>query len=289
MPHAGPGCSSTSFGDPRVDRRSVSDAPVRSENQSENQHDEGVTVTQRSVKIETSDGICPGALSLPVGEGPWPAVIMFADAGGMRDTMREMGERLSDQGYVVLVPDFYYRNGPYDPVDMRTAFSSKDSAEMIIGMMRGYTADLAVRDASAFVDYLDSRPETKPGGVGTTGYCMGGRLSLITAANLSEHIAVAASFHGGNLANADDPDSPHHKANAIKAAVYVAGAIQDQSFSDEQKDLLEKSLSEAGVIHTIETYQAHHGFAVPDNPSYDSDAAERHWKAMEQFFGSVLA
>ena len=266
------------------DWRPVRPRPVGSENQ----YDEGVTVRQRSVEIETSDGICPAALSLPDGEGPWPAVIMFPDAGGMRDIVRQMGERLSDQGYVVLVPDFYYRNGPYDPVDMRTAFSTKETAERIMGMMRGYTVELAVRDARAFVDYLDSLPETKPGGVGTTGYCMGGRLSLITAANLGEHIAAAASFHGGNLAKADDPDSPHHKASAIEAAVYVAGAIDDQSFPDEQKDLLEKSLSEAGVIHTIETYQAHHGFAVPDNPSYDSDAAERHWKAMEQFFGSVL-
>ena len=245
-------------------------------------------MTQRPVEIETEDGICPAALSLPTGEGPWPAVIMFPDAGGMRDVMRQMGERLSDLGYVVLVPDFYYRNGPYDPVDMRTAFSTKETAEKIMGMMRGYTADLVARDAGAFVDYLDSVPETKPGGVGTTGYCMGGRLSLLTAANLGENIAAAASFHGGNLAKADDPDSPHHKASAIKAAVYVAAAIEDQSFPDEQKDLLEKSLSEAGVVHTIETYQAHHGFAVPDNPSYDSDAAERHWKATEQFFGSVL-
>jgi carboxymethylenebutenolidase len=245
-------------------------------------------VTQRSVEIEAPDGICPAALSTPAGEGPWPAVIMFPDAGGMRDTLRHMGERLSELGYVVLVPDFYYRNGPYEPVDMRTAFSAKESAERIMSMMRGYTADLAVRDAGAFVDYLDALPETKPGGVGTTGYCMGGRLSLITAANLGNRIAAAASFHGGGLANADDPDSPHRKAASIKAAVYVAGAIEDQSFSDEQKDLLERSLSDAGVAHTIDTYQAHHGFAVPDNPSYDADAAERHWKATEQFFGSVL-
>jgi carboxymethylenebutenolidase len=213
---------------------------------------------------------------------------MFPDAGGMRDTMRQMGERLSDLGYVVLVPDFYYRNGPYEPVDMRTAFANKESAEKIMGMMMGYTADLVVRDANTFVDYLDARPETESGGVGTTGYCMGGRLSLITAANLGDRIAAAASFHGGNLAKADDPDSPHRKASGIRAAVYVAGAIEDQSFSDEQKDLLEKSLTEAGVVHTIETYQAHHGFAVPDNPSYDADAAERHWKAAEHFFGSVL-
>jgi carboxymethylenebutenolidase len=245
-------------------------------------------MTQRTVEIEAADGTCPAALSVPVGEGPWPAVIMFPDAGGMRDTMRQMGERLSDLGYVVLVPDFYYRNGPYEPVDMRTAFSTKETAEKIMGMMQSYTADLAIRDARTFVDYLDSQPEKKAGGVGTTGYCMGGRLSLITAANLGARIAAAASFHGGNLAKADDPDSPYHKADAIKATVYVAGAIEDQSFSDEQRDLLEKSLTEAGVDHTIETYQAHHGFAVPDNPSYDAAAADRHWKATEQFFGSVL-
>ena len=226
--------------------------------------------------------------SIPVAEGPWPAVIMFPDAGGMRDTMRQMGARLSDLGYVVLVPDFYYRNGHYDPVDMRTAFSTKETAEKIMGMMRSYTVDLLARDSGTFVDYLDALPEKKQGGVGTTGYCMGGTLSLVTATKLGERIAAAASFHGGNLAKADDPDSPHHEANSIRAAVYVAGAIEDQSFTDEQKDLLEKSLSEAGVIHTIETYPAHHGFAVSDNPSYDSDAAERHWTATEQFFGSAF-
>jgi carboxymethylenebutenolidase len=85
-------------------------------------------VTQRSLEIETADGICPAALSLP-GEGPWPAVIMFPDAGGMRDTMRQMGERLSDLGYAVLVPDFYYRNGHYDPVDMRTVLHQGDRGE----------------------------------------------------------------------------------------------------------------------------------------------------------------
>ncbi|MGH9099370.1 MAG: dienelactone hydrolase family protein, partial [Acidimicrobiales bacterium] len=132
-------------------------------------------MTQRSVEIETADGTCPAALSVPDGEGPWPAVLMFADAGGMRDTMRQMGERLSELGYVVLVPDFYYRNGPYGPIDMRTAFSTKSSAQKIMGMMQGYTVDLAVRDTGTFVDYLDALPEKKAGGVGTTGYCMGGR------------------------------------------------------------------------------------------------------------------
>jgi carboxymethylenebutenolidase len=245
-------------------------------------------VTQRAVEIEAADGVCPAALSAPAGRGPWPGVIMFPDAGGMRDTMRQMGEQLSALGYVVLVPDFYYRNGPYDPVDMRTAFATKESAEKIMSMMQGYTVDMVVRDAQRFASYLDSLDETKPGAVGTTGYCMGGRLSLVTAAHLNGRIGAAASFHGGNLAKADDPNSPHQRARTITAAVYVAGAIEDQSFPQEQKDLLEQALRQASVVHTVETYQAHHGFAVPDNPSYDEAAAERHWKATERFFGTSL-
>jgi len=199
-----------------------------------------------------------------------------------------MGERLSNLGYVVLVPDFYYRNGPYDPVDMRTAFSNQETMEKIMGMMRGYSSEMAVKDAADFVDYLDSLPEKRRGGIGTTGYCMGGRLSLIAAAHLGARIAAAASFHGGGIAKEDDPNSPHHRASAITATVYVAGAIEDQSFSDEDKELLEKSLTEAGVSHTIETYPAHHGFAVSDNASYDEAAAERHWQAMKILFASVL-
>lgn len=245
-------------------------------------------MAQRLVEIQTEDGMCPAALSIPEGRGPWPAVIMFPDAGGMRDTMGQMGERLSESGYVVLVPDVYYRQGSYEPIDAHTAFQSKEAMERIMALARSYTADMAVRDARAFVRYLDSRSEKAPGGIGTTGYCMGGRLSLIAAGALGQAVAAAASFHGGNIAKEDDPDSPHHRATAITATVYVAGAIEDQSFPDEQKDRLDKALTEAGVAHTIETYPARHGFAVPDNPTYDEAAADRHWRAMRDLFGSAL-
>jgi carboxymethylenebutenolidase len=240
------------------------------------------------VEIETDDGTCPAALSIPDGGGPWPAVIMFADAGGMRPTMRQMGEQLSGLGYVVLLPDFYYRQGPYEPIDMGTAFQNKETMERVMEMMHGYTADMAARDARAFADYLDGRSEKRPGGIGTTGYCLGGRLSMMAAGNLGGRVAAAASFHGGNIAKEDDPDSPHHKASDIRARVYVAGSIEDRSFPEEQKALLEKTLTAAGVTHTIETYPAHHGFAVPDNGAYDEAAAARHWQAMENLFRSAL-
>jgi carboxymethylenebutenolidase len=242
---------------------------------------------QRSVEIATPDGMCPAILSVPAEVGSWPAVIMFPDAGGMRQTFSQMGQRLSDLGYVVLVPDLYYRIAPYEPIGMGPARSAPALMEEIMRRARSYTADMAAVDAGAFVSYLDSLPEKAPGGVGTTGYCMGGRLALVAAANLGERVTAAASFHGGNLAKADDPDSPHHKARAMRASVYVAGALDDPVFPDEQKQLLARSLSEAGIRHTIETYQAHHGFAVPDNETYDPAAAERHWQATAQLFGSI--
>lgn len=244
-------------------------------------------MTQRFVEIHTEEGTCPAALSVPDGEGPWPAVIMYPDAGGMRQTLRQMGERLSRLGYLVLMPDCYYRFGDFGPIDAHAAFQSKEAMEEIIARARSYTVDMAVRDARAFLEYLSSRPEKAPGGIGTTGYCMGGRLSLIAAWSLGPAVAAAASFHGGNLAKDDDPGSPHHHAGAIAATVYVAGAVDDPSFPLEQKDRLETALSDAGVAHTIEMYPARHGFAVPDNPTYDEAADSRHWRAMEALFAAI--
>ncbi len=245
-------------------------------------------MTQRDVEIATEDGTSPGSLHLPDGEGPWPAVLMYPDAGGLRDTLREMGERMARSGYVTLVPDFYYRSGGYEPFDMRTLMSDPVQRDRLMSMVRTITADMVARDARTYVDYLVALPETSGAAVGTTGYCMGGRLSLIAAGHLGERVAAAASFHGGNIAAADDSDSPHLLAGSMAATVYVAGAADDPTFPTDQRDRLEHALSVAGVAHTIETYPAAHGFAVPDNPSFDPTAAQRHWDAIADLFGTTL-
>lgn len=246
-------------------------------------------MVRRDVEITTQDGTSGASLHVPEGSGPWPAVIVYPDAGGLRDAFRDMGDRLAGLGYVVLVPDFYYRHGGFEPFDMRAVFSDPAERERIMGMVRGVTADMAVRDARAYVEYLTSLPETAGTAVGTTGYCMGGRLSLIVAGHLGKRVAAAASFHGGNLAAADDPESPHRLAGAITATVYVGGATDDASFPAEQRDRLERALSDAAVPHTIETYPAPHGFAVPDNGVYDQAAAERHWDALAGLYATSLS
>jgi len=245
-------------------------------------------MTQRDVEITTEDGIGGASLHVPDGEGPWPAVIMYPDAGGLRDTLRDMGERLAGLGYVTLVPDFYYRAGGFAPFDISSVFADPAERDRLMGLMHSVTADRAVADARAYVDFLGDLPETAGHAVGTTGYCMGGRLSLIAAGHLGDRVAAAASFHGGNIAAADDPESPHLLAGAMTATVYVAGATDDGSFPAEQRDRLEQALSAAAVAHTIETYPARHGFAVPDNETYDRAAAERHWAALSNLLGSSL-
>jgi carboxymethylenebutenolidase len=244
---------------------------------------------QRKVQIATEDGSSGASLHIPDGPGPWPGVIMYPDAGGLREAFEDMGERLSGLGHVTLVPDFYYRHGGFAPFDMDTVFSDPGERQRIMSMVGSVTAEMAVRDARSYTEFLISLPETAGTIVGTTGYCMGGRLSLIVAGHLGESVGAAASFHGGNIAKADDPDSPHRLAAAMTATVYVAGASEDASFPIEQRDRLELALTGAGVRHTIETYPAAHGFAVPDNPTYDPVADQRHWDALTHLYATALS
>jgi carboxymethylenebutenolidase len=142
-------------------------------------------------------------------------------------------------------------------------------------------------DTRAFLDYLAAQPDVRPGGIGTTGYCMGGLMSLTAAGTYPDRIVAAASYHGGRLAT-DAPDSPHLLAPKIKARVYVAGAIEDQSFPDDMKERLEQALTQARVDHKIETYQAKHGWVFRDTPVYDAAAAERHWQTLVALLDSKL-
>jgi carboxymethylenebutenolidase len=117
---------------------------------------------------------------------------------------------------------------------------------------------------------------------------MGGRISLIVAGHYPDQVAAAASFHGGRLAAVDDPDSPYLLAGRIRAAIYVPAAENDDSFPPEQYERLQRALTTAGVKHTIDTYPAAHGFAVPDNPTYDAAADERHWTALTDLYAGNL-
>ena len=213
---------------------------------------------------------------------------MYPDAGGVRETFRAMADHLAEVGYVVLLPDVYYRVGGYEPFALDTVFSDPVERRRLMDLASTLTPAMSVRDADAHLDTLLARAEVTPGPVGTVGYCMGGRTSLIVAGHLGDRIGAAASIHGGRLAVADDPDSPHHRAAQLSAQVYVGAASDDDSFDAEQEDTLRQAFDSAGVRYHLEIYPALHGFAVPDNPTYDAPAATAHWHALTEFYATAL-
>jgi carboxymethylenebutenolidase len=240
-----------------------------------------------SATVTTPDGACPVTLHTPNGSGPWSGVVMYPDAGGVRPTFHDMADTLAGFGYAVLLPDVYYRSGGWQPFDMATAFSDPKERARLFGMIGSLKPDMMTADAGAYFDFLANRPEVRGERFGVCGYCMGGRISVIVAGRQPEHVAAAGTIHGGGLVT-DGADSPHLLADRMTATVYVGAAENDASFTSDQAEILDKALEAAGVAHTIETYPAAHGFAVPDNQPYDPDAAERHWLALQRLFDAAL-
>jgi carboxymethylenebutenolidase len=239
------------------------------------------------IDIRTRDGVCPGYLYRPASGGPWPAVLVYMDGLAIRPAMLELGERLAGNGYFVLLPDLFYRSGPYEPMDPHAVFSDPEKRKVLMEKMALATPDHVMSDSRAFLDFIAAQPDVKPGKIGTTGYCMGGLMSLTAAGTFPDRIAATASYHGGRLAT-DAPDSPHLLAAKIKSRVYIAGAIEDPSFPDDMKARLDLALRDAGVNYQIETYPAKHGWVFRDTPVYDADAAERHWRSLIALFDATL-
>ncbi|GAA4474287.1 hypothetical protein GCM10023094_09610 [Rhodococcus olei] len=131
-------------------------------------------MTRIDVQITTTDGQCPATMHLPHGDGPWPGVLVFPDAGGARETFRVMADRLADMGYVTLLPDPYYRSGDWAPFDMATVFTDDEERARLLGLVGTMTRDRIIADTGSWLDFLLTRPEVTGSRVGTTGYCMGG-------------------------------------------------------------------------------------------------------------------
>jgi carboxymethylenebutenolidase len=245
-------------------------------------------MSQQQVSIQTKDGICKTWVLTPEEKGPWPGVIFYMDGFGIRPAMIEMANHIAKQGYVVLLPDLYYRRGPYGPHNPKELFAKGNYREVLGALMDSTDNHKAAEDTAAFLSYLDSRDDVAGKKVGTVGFCMGGGMALTAAGFYPDRIAAAASFHGGRLAT-DLPTSPHLVFGKIKAEVYVAGADKDQSYPPEMAQQVEETLTKAGVRHKSEIYPDKlHGWMKPDMPVFDAQAAERGWKELFALYARTL-
>jgi carboxymethylenebutenolidase len=248
-------------------------------------------LSHETIQIRTEDGVCPTHVFLPTGRDRAPAVIVFMDAFGIRPAMFEIAERLASGGafggYYVILPDLYYRSG-WTARDAEGLFSIPEKRDYWSrNIQPTVSAANIMRDMPAWIRHSQEAPGAEAGKIGTTGYCLGGRLSITAAGTFPDYVAAAASYHGGGLAT-DAPDSPHLLAPAMKARVYVAGAIEDRGFDDVQKQRLEDALTEAHVDHIVETYNARHGWVPSDTQAHDPEAAEKHWRTLFALLDGTL-
>jgi carboxymethylenebutenolidase len=245
-------------------------------------------VVERDVMVPTPDGSADAALFYPAGTPSWPAVLMWPDILGLRPVFREMARRLAGAGYVVLVPNPFYRTrrapvvtGPVDfnkPEDRARLMSLKDTLN-----------DAGIdRDAKAYVAFLDKQKQTDlRKGLGVQGYCFSGPFAFQTAAVRSDRIRAVATFHGGGLVT-KDANSPHLLIPKTKASFVVAIARNDDQKQPEAKDVLKKTFAEAKRPAVVEVYPADHGWCVPGSQPYDQAAAEKAWAELLKLYRTNL-
>jgi carboxymethylenebutenolidase len=244
-----------------------------------------------TVDIITPDGTADAYLAAPDQGTPVPGVLLYMDAFGVRPRLEEMAGRIAEQGYVVLVPNVFYRQGRAPLVDTSTLMDPEARGKMfqvLMPWMRQLTPARAMSDAGAYLDFLTAREDVADGPVGVTGYCMGGALALRTAALRPDEVAAAAAFHPARLAT-DAAESPHLLMDRVQAEVYVAAADDDPGMPPEQQRLFEETLTRAGVRHVCEQYDgAPHGFTMSDTAAYDEAATQRHWDRLLDLFARTL-
>ena len=244
-------------------------------------------MTDRQIEIKTKDGVCPAHLLTPAGDGPWPGVIIYSDIFGMRPAAIEFAEKMASFGYAVLLPDIFYRRGPYAPLNPKDAFSGDFAS--VIGPMRTATdRTRAAEDTRFFIDAMRASGVVAPGKIGATGYCFGGGIAIVVAGTYPSEIGAAASFHGGTLAT-DDDNSPHLFLPKIEGEVYVGVAENDKSYPPEMAERFLAAADAASATYRHELYEgAAHGWTQADFPIYDQQADDRHWREVVDLFNRTI-
>jgi carboxymethylenebutenolidase len=240
------------------------------------------------VEIRTRDGVSDAFLYRPEENAPWPGVLHYTDIGGNREVNRNLSRRIAAEGYLVLMPNVFYRTAkpplfdfPRKPGDERTMQRFKELGAPL-------TPEAMDRDAGAYVDFLSAQEDVKPGPRAVVGYCFTGSMALRTAAVCPEKIAAAASFHGGGLYK-EDAGSPHLVLPQVRARLYFGHAENDRSMTAEAIAKFEAALQNWGGRYESEPYSgAAHAWTMSDSPVYNQKQAERAFQKLAELLHSTL-
>ncbi len=208
------------------------------------------------------------------------------DAGGIRPAALQMAQHLANAGYAVLLPDPFYRYGPYGPLVPKDVFAG-DTAAILGPLMSTTSTAKAAEDTGTFLAYLNTRADVTGNKIASVGFCMGGGMAITSAGAHPDRFAAVATFHAGNLAT-DEPTSPHLAAPHLKAELYIAAATNDDSYPPPMAQKFEEALKENNVRYHAETYPAAHGWMVPDFPVFNQTEANKGWRNLLDFFAQSL-
>jgi carboxymethylenebutenolidase len=243
-----------------------------------------VAVTESEVTITTPDGTAD-CYFVHVASGTAPAVLLWPDIFGLRPAMRQMGKRLAETGYSVLVVNPFYRA-------MKAPTAEKGAAtpiQQVMPLMQALNETTHTTDARAFIAWLDKQPSVATNRkVGTQGYCMGGPIAFRTAAAVPGRVGAVASFHGGGLVTTM-PNSPHLQAAQTKAQFLIAVAENDDARAPNDKNVLKETFAKANLPAEIEVYAGAHGWCPPDSGVYNEAQAEKAWTRLLALYGKALA
>ncbi len=246
-------------------------------------------VQESEVDIKTPDGTADAHFVHP-SRGAHPAVLMWPDIYGLRPAFSQMGKRLAESGYAVLVVNPFYRTKRAPTAPEHADFEDPATRAALMALAASLTAQTAVTDAKAFVAWLDGQPSVdRRRKMGTCGYCMSGPFTMRAAAALPDRIGAGASFHGGSLVT-DTPDSPHLLVPKMKARYLFAIAESDDQRQPEAKNVLREAFATAKLPAEIEVYAGTiHGWCPTDSRVYNHDQAEKAWSRMLALFKAALA
>ncbi|HUP04263.1 MAG TPA: dienelactone hydrolase family protein [Bryobacteraceae bacterium] len=243
-----------------------------------------VSVTESDVNVTTPDGSADCYFVHP-SSGTAPGVLMWPDIFGLRPAFRQMGKRLAESGYSVLVVNPFYRTKKAPTADAGAA----TPIQQLMPLAQSLNETTHMTDAKAFIGWLDTQPAVaKNRKMGTQGYCMGGPMAFRTAAAVPDRVGGVATFHGGGLVTAT-ANSPHLQAAKSKAQFLICIAENDDQRSPNDKTAMKDTFAKAGLPAEIEVYAGcAHGWCPPDSSVYNEQGAEKAWGRLLVLYGKAL-
>lgn len=242
------------------------------------------------IDLTTTDGIMNCHVITPERDGTLRAVIVYMPASGIRPELVDIAGRIASMGYVVVLPNSFYRLARHVDIDANR-LSDDDYLpvrEFMMGLAGNITNQRIIADSGVILDWLESRDGIDASRVGGVGYCMGGRLVMAAAGAYPDRFAAAASLYGAGIVT-DDDDSPHLQLGKMSGELYFGIAENDIYVSDEETAALRAHLPTIDVPHTVETYPGtEHGFVFPERYCFSPDGAELHYERLADLFARNL-